>query len=181
MIKADIIKAYNYAEKAHEGQMRKFSGLPYFSHPKGVAGLIEEVRTSESLVIASLLHDVIEDTDRTYGDIVDLFGYKIADLVLELTSDPIEQKKLGKKIYLGIKMVNMSNDALLVKLADRLHNILYLQEDIVPMKFIIKYYKETRFLMQHLKDERSLLGDKHLILMGKIDTILDFLEIRHKL
>jgi (p)ppGpp synthase/HD superfamily hydrolase len=181
MIKANIIKAYSFAEKAHEGVLRKFSGLPYFSHPKGVARIIEALVNDENLIIASFLHDVVEDTNITIEEIHIEFGEVVADLVREVTSDPIEQKKVGKKFYLAVKMVNMTEDGLLLKLSDRLQNILYLQGDVVPMKFIVKYYKETRFLMQYLKDERSLLGDKHLILIGKIDTVLDFLEIRHKL
>jgi (p)ppGpp synthase/HD superfamily hydrolase len=181
MIKDRIVKAYNFAEKAHEGQERKFSGLPYFTHPKGVARILDELVNDENLIIAGFLHDVVADTDITIDEIRGLFGDIVADLVLEATSDSIEQKRLGKRMYLADKMCKMSSDALLLKLAARLQNILYLQGDVVPMKFITKYYKETRFLMLVLKEDYTLLGDKHNILIGKIDTILDFLQIRHKL
>lgn len=180
MIKKDIISAYTFAEEAHKGQIRKFSNLPYFSHPKGVARIIEDLCNDEILIVVSLLHDVIEDTHIIKEDLVREFGEHVTTLVLELTSDSVKQREQGKKVYLLNKMINMSNDALLIKLADRLHNILYLQDDIVPLKFITKYYKETRFLMRNLKEDRDPLGDKHNILIGKIESILDFLQIRHE-
>ena len=181
MIKANLVKAYNFAEDAHKGQVRKFSGLPYFTHSKGVARIIEELTGDEVLTIASLLHDTLEDTKVTERDLYNTFRCEVVELVKELTSDDAQIKKLSKKVYLGLKMVNMSDDALLIKLADRFHNILYLQGDEVSLKFIEKYYKETRFIMSYLKAERVPLEDKHYILIGKIEAILDFLQIRHNL
>jgi (p)ppGpp synthase/HD superfamily hydrolase len=181
MIKDRIIKAYNFAEKAHEGVTRKFSGLPYFSHPKGVARIVQKLTEDEILIIVSFCHDLVEDTDITIEEIRELFGDEVADLVLELTSDPVHVKLLGKKVYLSMKMVEMSSRALIIKLADRLHNILYLQGDATPLKFIRKYYKETRFIMMRLRDDYSELNDYHKILMSRIDIVLDFLEMRHRL
>lgn len=179
MLKEKVIKAYNYAEKAHHNQYRKFSNLPYFSHPKGVARILEKLNCSEETIIAALLHDVIEDTKVTYEEIEVEFGETIAKLVLALTSDNEEQSKLGKSIYLLHKMQNMSDTALLIKLADRLHNILYLQGDSVSVNFIKKYYKETRFIIDNLSS--FLLSDRHLLLIGRIEGVLNFLNIRHNI
>lgn len=181
MIKDRVIKAYNFAEKAHEGQVRKFSGLPYFSHPKGVARVIEDLTGREELIIVSFLHDTLEDTNTTYDDIEKEFGIEIADLVLELTSDNEIQNKHGKKYYLSSKIVDMSTAARIVKLADRYHNILYLQGDSVSGSFIEKYYKETRFILMGLEQSGLIFSSVENILIEKIKTILDFLAIRHKL
>lgn len=180
MLKDKVIKAYNYAEKAHEGQTRNFSGLPYFSHPKGVARILRDLGIEDVVVIsAALLHDTIEDTTVTYEDISNEFGVEIADLVEELTSDPIQTKQMGKKHYLLQKMLNMSLNALLIKLADRLHNILYLQGDDVKLSFIEKYYKETVYIIRGVKEEKTL-SFLHNTLIAKIEAVLEFLKIRHK-
>jgi len=136
LLKENVIKAYQYAKEAHKDQTRKFSGLPYFSHPKGVARIVKECCEIEHMIIAALLHDVVEDTNITMEDIIEEFGSGIASIVEELTSDSVKQKEQGKKHYLLNKIVNMSKEARIIKLADRLHNILYLQGDIVPLTFV---------------------------------------------
>lgn len=181
IMKKAVIDAYCFAEKAHKGQLRKFSGLPYFSHPKGVARIVAELMDSELLVASALLHDVVEDTPITIDEIEAQFGLKVKSLVSELTSDPVEQKKLGKKNYLLQKIINMSTEARFLKLADRFHNVLYLHEDTVPEKFLLKYYKETRFILRGLEEESMFISHGETILIEKIKAVLDFLQIRHKL
>ncbi|MEL7487504.1 MAG: bifunctional (p)ppGpp synthetase/guanosine-3',5'-bis(diphosphate) 3'-pyrophosphohydrolase, partial [Pseudomonadota bacterium] len=120
-------KAYVYAMKAHGGQTRK-SGDPYFSHPLAVAAILTELRADPASVATALLHDVVEDTDATIDDIERLFGKEIARLVdgvtklsqIELRSDASKQAENFRKL-----VVAMADDVrvLLVKLADRLHNM----------------------------------------------------------
>ncbi len=120
-------RAYVYAVKMH-GAQKRASGDPYFAHPIEVAGILTEYRLDTAAIVTALLHDVIEDTPVTRKEIVDLFGEEIADLVegvtklsrLELQSDHVRQAENLRKFILAI-----SKDVrvLLVKLADRLHNM----------------------------------------------------------
>jgi guanosine-3',5'-bis(diphosphate) 3'-pyrophosphohydrolase len=120
-------RAYVYSMKAHGAQLRA-SGDPYFSHPIEVAGLLAQMKLDHASIITGLLHDTVEDTVATLDDIERLFGPEIGRLVdgvtklsrLELQSDQTKQAENFRKLVLA-----MSEDirVLLVKLADRLHNM----------------------------------------------------------
>ncbi|BCW89074.1 GTP pyrophosphokinase rsh [Alphaproteobacteria bacterium SO-S41] len=120
-------RAYVFAMKAH-GHQRRASGDPYFSHPLEVAGICTELKLDVETVVTALLHDTIEDTEATHDDIERLFGAEIAGLVdgvtklskLELQSERTKDAENFRKFVLAI-----SDDVrvLLVKLADRLHNM----------------------------------------------------------
>ncbi len=117
--------------KAH-GAQKRASGDPYFAHPIEVAGILTDYRLDTAAIVTALLHDVIEDTPTTGEEISRLFGQEIADLVegvtklsrLELQSEHLRQAENLRKFILAI-----SKDVrvLLVKLADRLHNMRTLQ------------------------------------------------------
>jgi GTP diphosphokinase / guanosine-3',5'-bis(diphosphate) 3'-diphosphatase len=120
-------RAYVFSMKAHGAQLRA-SGDPYFSHPVEVAGILAEMKLDAASIITGLLHDTVEDTVATLEEIERLFGPDIARLVdgvtklsrLELQSDQTKQAENFRKLVLA-----MSEDirVLLVKLADRLHNM----------------------------------------------------------
>ena len=121
-------RAYVFSMKAH-GSQKRASGDPYFSHPLEVAGILTELKLDSNTIVTALLHDTIEDTVATYEDIERLFGSKIAQLVDGVTklsklerpaSESARQAENFRKL-----LVAMSNDirVLLVKLADRLHNM----------------------------------------------------------
>jgi GTP pyrophosphokinase len=120
-------RAYVFSMKAHGAQKRE-SGDPYFSHPLEVAGILSDMKLDLATIITGLLHDTIEDTIATLPEIKKQFGDEIATLVdgvtklsrLELQSDKTKQAENFRKLVLA-----MSNDirVLLVKLADRLHNM----------------------------------------------------------
>ena len=126
-------RAYVYAMKAHGTQKRK-SGDPYFSHPLEVAAILTGLKLDDSTIATALLHDTIEDTDATKAEIDTLFGPKIGELVdgltkikrLDLMSKKAEQAENFRKLLLAI-----SSDirVLLVKLADRLHNMRTLEHN----------------------------------------------------
>jgi len=120
-------RAYVYGLKKHGSQLRA-SGDPYFSHPVEVAGILAEMKLDTSSIVTGLLHDTIEDTDATREEISGMFGEDIARLVdgvtklsrLEVQSESTKEAENLRKLVLA-----MSSDirVLLVKLADRLHNM----------------------------------------------------------
>jgi GTP diphosphokinase / guanosine-3',5'-bis(diphosphate) 3'-diphosphatase len=120
-------RAYVYAMKAH-GNQKRASGDPYFSHPLEVAAILTDLKLDDATVATALLHDVIEDTDATRTEIDQMFGPEIGALVegltkikrLDLVSKQAEQAENFRKLLIAI-----STDirVLLVKLADRLHNM----------------------------------------------------------
>lgn len=122
-----IRKAVAYAKVAHEGQTRA-SGEPYYTHPVAVAAILAEMKLDTVSLVTAILHDTIEDTDTTLKDLRDKFGDQVADLVNGVSKlTKIEgQSAQGKQAENFRKLlIAMSEDirVLLVKLADRLHNM----------------------------------------------------------
>ena len=167
MLKTLVVKAYSFAENAHKGQTRTFTGLPYFTHCKGVARLVENITKDEMLIAAALLHDVLEDTKTTYEELCLEFGTKVAILVKDLSNDPIQCKIMGKPAYLAEKLLKLNSNALLIKLFDRLHNVKHLKDDCVKKEFVKKYTAETEFILQELTANR-LLDKPHSIVVAQI-------------
>jgi GTP pyrophosphokinase len=120
-------RAYVYAMKAH-GAQKRASGDPYFSHPLEVAAILTDLKLDDATIVAAVLHDTIEDTGSTREEIDQLFGHEIGALVdgltklkkLDLVSKQAQQAENFRKLLLAI-----ADDVrvLVVKLADRLHNM----------------------------------------------------------
>ena len=124
-------KAYNTAKKFHGDQLRK-SGESYFIHPVNVAYILIDLRMEQEAIIAGLLHDVLEDTMMTREEMVEEFGEEITYLVegvTKLTKMPFKSKLESQAGNLRKMIMAMSNDirVIIVKLADRLHNMRTLQ------------------------------------------------------
>ncbi|MDY5824310.1 MAG: HD domain-containing protein [Candidatus Coprenecus sp.] len=123
---AKVREAYELARDAHSGQMRK-SGEPYIMHPVSVAKIVaEELSLGPNPIIAALLHDVVEDTDCKIGEIKERFGEDVAFLVGVVTKKKKEQYERSKQVdnYRQIlASVQYDIRAILIKLADRLHNM----------------------------------------------------------
>lgn len=122
-----IHSVYLFAKNAHEGQMRK-SGDPYIIHPVAVAGILAERKLDSRVIAAALLHDVVEDTEYTYDEIKDLFGEDIAKIVDGVTKlGNIKGYSLDERQAENHRKLILSaaedTRVLLVKLADRMHNI----------------------------------------------------------
>ncbi len=120
-------RAYVFAMKKHGAQLRE-SGDPYYSHPIEVAGILTKFKLDCSSIIAALLHDTVEDTDTTVEEVRSLFGNQVAVIVDGLTKlAMIEQKSGNSKQAENFRklLLAMSEDirVLLIKLADRLHNM----------------------------------------------------------
>ena len=122
-----IKKAYYYAQRAHDGQKR-ISGEPYIIHPVEVALILTEIEMDTASICAALLHDVIEDTDMSYSAIVNEFGEEIAllvDGVTKLSRINFKSKEDAQAENLRKMFIAMAKDirVILIKLADRLHNM----------------------------------------------------------
>jgi guanosine-3',5'-bis(diphosphate) 3'-pyrophosphohydrolase len=141
-----------FAIKKHHNQFRKRSNIPYIIHPITVAFLAKLYKPLffdfENIHIACILHDTIEDTDTTYNEILINFNIEIADLVLELTNNKQMINNLGKNEYVKQKCINLSLNALYIKLADRLSNII----DKPLYSYIVSTDELIRFIYDHRVD-----------------------------
>ena len=135
----DVRRAYTFAEQAHEGQYRK-SGEPYVTHPLAATNILADMHMDHHCLMACLLHDVIEDTPATRTGLAKKFGARVADLVdgvsklnkMEYRGDTLEEQQAENFLKMTLAM---SKDirVILVKLADRLHNMRTL-EALPPVK-----------------------------------------------
>ena len=173
--KVDIItRAFNFAKQAHKG-VRRLSGEPYIMHPIAVAQIVcEEIGLGSTSISAALLHDVEEDTDYTHEDIQNLFGEKIANIVEGLTK--IAGGIFGEHASLQAEtfkklLLTMSEDirVILIKIADRLHNMRTLQSMAVNKQY--KIAGETLYIYAPLADRLGL---------NKIKTELEDLSFKYE-
>lgn len=171
-----IRKACNFAFKAHDGQKR-IGGEDYIYHPLTVMLTLAKITKETNVLAAGMLHDVMEDADISQEELTKEFNSEIAILVSELTINTKEKNKIGKRNYLAKSLMIMSNKALLIKLADRSHNVSSLV-GIKDKKFIRKYYKETVYILNKLTRP---LEANHLILMSKITRTLRALSKMYNL
>ena len=169
-----ITKAFNFARQAHKG-VRRQSGEPYIMHPLAVARIVcEEIGLGSTSICAALLHDVVEDTDYTVEDIRNLFGEKVARIVDGLTKiaggvfgvQASEQAENFKKLLL-----TMSEDirVILIKIADRLHNMRTLE--FMPVNKQYKIAGETLYIYAPIAYRLGL---------SKIKTELENLSFRYE-
>ncbi|UUP18991.1 RelA/SpoT family protein [Nitratireductor thuwali] len=166
-------KAYVYAMQKH-GHQTRASGDPYFSHPLEVAAILTDMHLDEATIAVALLHDTIEDTSATRSEIDELFGDDIGSLVegltklrkLDLVSKKAAQAENLRKLLLAI---SQDVRVLLVKLADRLHNMRTL--DHVPVHKRLRIAEETmeiyaplagRMGMQDMREELEELAFRYI-------------------
>jgi len=122
-----ITKAYVFSATAHAGQVR-LSGEPYLSHPLEAAGILADMRLDAASIASGLLHDTVEDTKATVDELEDLFGEEVADIVdgvTKISLIPFETKEEAQAENIRKMILAMAEDirVVLVKLADRLHNM----------------------------------------------------------
>jgi len=168
--KALIVKAFNFANKAHLGVRRK-SGEPYIVHPIAVAKIVtSEIGLGAKSATAAILHDVVEDTDYSLQDIENMFGEKVANLVDGLTklSGTFDSKQA---VNFRKMLLTLSDDVrvILIKLADRLHNMRTL--DSMPRNKQLKIAGETLYVFAPLA---------HRLGLYSIKTELEDLSLRYK-
>ncbi|MEJ2374836.1 MAG: bifunctional (p)ppGpp synthetase/guanosine-3',5'-bis(diphosphate) 3'-pyrophosphohydrolase [Pseudolabrys sp.] len=183
-------RAYVYAMKAH-GEQRRASGDPYFSHPIEVAAILTDLKLDDATISAALLHDTIEDTEATRAEIDHLFGHDIGALVegltklkkLDLVTKEAKQAENLRKLLLAI-----ADDVrvLLIKLADRLHNMRTL--DYMPAVARRRSAEETleiyaplagRMGMHEMREEledlafRELYPEAYAVVSGRLNALAE--------
>jgi len=158
-----IIKAYKFALSKHGTQLRE-SGEPYISHPIEVATILTSLKMDQDTVIAGILHDTIEDTDTTVQEIESLFGVQIANIVNGVTKlSKFELSSLAEKQTENFKklLISAASDirVLIIKLADRLHNMrtLKFKKNKAKRQFIAK---ETLEIYSPLAERIGILAIK---------------------
>lgn len=111
---------YDFGKRKHDatGKKRINSGAPYWVHPDMVAEVVAAYGGTDDEIAAALLHDTLEDTDTTAEELERLFGPDISQVVEEVTNYESEVKKLGKEQYINKELMELSDSALLVKIAD---------------------------------------------------------------
>jgi len=127
---ARLFEAVEFATKAHSGQFRKASKIPYITHPLSVGNMLMQAGMSEDLVIAGYLHDTLEDTDATLDQIRDKFGDEVAKLVQSVSepehdNNPWEERKAHTVEQLKSAHINI----VLITCADKLDNIRSIKAD----------------------------------------------------
>lgn len=149
--------AYRYAKLAHAGQKRKYTGEPYINHPIAVANLVASVTDDCEMICAALLHDVVEDTDRTLVEIKAEFGVGISTLVGYLTdvSKLSDGNRATRKAIDLLHTASASPNAKTIKLADLIDN----SQSIMARDkgFAVVYMKEKNALLDVLTE-----GDRRL-------------------
>jgi guanosine-3',5'-bis(diphosphate) 3'-pyrophosphohydrolase len=181
-------RAYVYAMRAH-GEQKRASGDPYISHPLEVAAILTDLKLDDATIAAALLHDTIEDTDATRAEIDRIFGHEIGLLVegltklkrLELVSKEAKQAENLRKLLLAV-----ADDVrvLLIKLADRLHNMRTLGHQPPPARRrtadeTLEIYAPLagRMGMQQMREEledlafRELNSEAYKVLSERLDAL----------
>lgn len=169
---AVIEKAYHFSQRAHQGQLRE-SGEPYFQHPFEVAMILAELELDVETIVAGLLHDVLEDTDVTRAEMEREFGPSILSLVegvTKLEKLPFRNRFEHQAENLRKMMLAMAEDirVILIKLADRLHNMRTLR--YVPLE-------KQRIIAQETLDIFAPLA--HRLGIWKIKFEMEDLAFRH--
>ena len=112
------------ANRAHKGQLRKYTNEPYICHPFAVTGLVLSVTNDEDMLCAAMLHDVVEDTDINIGHIKEIFGRRITEMVSDLTdvSIPSDGKRSRRRTIDRLHTEKASKESKTIKLADLIDN-----------------------------------------------------------
>lgn len=154
----DIIRsARQFAEKAYEGQTRKYTNETYINHPVAVASLVNDVGSDNNMIAAALLHDIVEDTPITIHDISKEFSNDIACLVDELTdiSKPADGNRKARKEIDRMHTAKASDRAKTIKLADLIDNSKSIIEH--DPEFAKVYIAEKKALLEVLSEGNILL------------------------
>lgn len=156
-----IDEAKQLAGKAHEGQFRKYSGMPYIIHPVEVATIVQTVEGhTDEMIAAALLHDVVEDTEYSFEDIAEAVSPEVAELVRGLTevSQPQDGNRAVRKAKDRDFLAQQSAEVQTIKYADIISNTQDIRAN--DPKFAKVYIEEMKLLLQVMDKGDSKLREK---------------------
>ena len=125
-----IEQAIVFAAKAHKNQTRKVANIPYITHPFAVGMYLQKANCSEEVIAAGILHDTLEDTETTFDELQELFGERIANLVLAASENDQSLPWEVRKQYTVDMLKEASLEEVQVIVADKLHNLKSIQMDL---------------------------------------------------
>jgi len=173
-----IFRAIEFATKAHSGQYRKGTKIPYITHPLNVAKTLIQLECSEPVVIAGILHDTLEDTRVTFDELLEIFGREIADLV-NSASEPNKSDWIweNRKAHTLKHLKVASYEQLVLSLADKMDNIMSIREDHERIsdkmwKRFNRPKEKQQWYYENLVGifSERLIGDKCLPLVDRFKT-----------
>lgn len=160
-----VARAVEFAKRYHHGQLRA-TGEPFYSHTLAVAGMVADYCHKSDVIVASVLHDVVEDTSATIGDVLDNFGWKVAQIVNALT----RKRPSGQRVSAALVLENAAragdSEAMLIKILDRLHNL----QTLSPMSI----RKQKRIAMETIQNFLNYASEFD----PKLEKTLNLLSLR---
>lgn len=125
-----VEKAIIFAAKAHKGQTRKASSIPYITHPFAVGMLLQKANCSDEVIAAGILHDTVEDTETTYDDLIEQFGIHIANLVSSASEPDKSLPWEERKQHTIDRLKHATLEEIQITTADKLHNLRSIKADL---------------------------------------------------
>lgn len=159
----DIVKsAADFARAKHDGQQRKYTGEPYFTHPSRVAAMVDARGATDCEIAAAYLHDVVEDCGVSLHEIKERFGQEVASLVGELTntSKASGLPRATRKEMDRERLRSCSESAKRIKLCDRIDNLIDMAVTCDAPKFAVLYAEESELLGIAIGEADELLRDE---------------------
>jgi len=154
MYEGNLFRAIQFTSHKHKNQMRKCFDYPYVTHPMMVFHMVSKYSENEAVHIAALLHDIVEDTDTTLGEIEEQFGYEVSQYVAYLSEDKSLGWRERKDLY-AQGFIGAPKEVLLIKAADILYNL-------TDTLNIIEHYPDDQFVKNIHK--KSWLEQKKIII-----------------
>lgn len=183
-----IEKAIIFATKAHKNQTRKGTDIPYITHPFATGMLLQKAKCSEAVIAAGILHDTLEDTETTYTDLVELFGARVANLVLAASEKDKSLPWEVRKQHTIDMLKEASLEEVQVIVADKLHNLKSIRNDIIEDGDLIWqrfkrgkrdqhwYYASIVRALSTRENEFKMIGELEREVIGVFGSLDFFLD-----
>ncbi len=176
-----LLQAIQFATSRHAKQLRKDNVTPFISHPLSVALILSEFTSDNEILAAGVLHDVLEDTNTTVDELKKKFGVRVAKIVFECSESDKSKSWEKRKAESFGKIKTLSKEAVLVKLADILHNMFQTVDQVKEFgpsflykfsaspirKFEVERSRLEEFRKYHKQKKLILLIDGYLVLLEK--------------